>query len=308
MAKMVNHTGLPDNKKKKFGGAYSVYDEETVKFRNHIINRYEQPQNVDEIKRKYLSLYKEWMSSSHNLIGIEEFNELCYTQGTAESFLYFHLKYKDKKRLRICRGEYFFQQMMKNMYYENFAWLEDEPVQEGDVVLLSVPFSDTGDVPVFLEDLLCRCDELKIPVFLDLAYINLARDLTIDLRHECIEYIATSLSKVFPVEFHRIGLRMQRKRDEDQLYVYNEDGYGYLNFMSMKLGYEMMKRFPPDYIFEKYQEKQVRACLDMGLIPSQCVYFGIDDNNRYPDYNRGRDTNRLCFTRLWDGRAEGLEE
>ena len=30
--------------------------------------------------------------------------------------------------------------------------------------------------------------------------------------------------------------------------------------------------------------------------------FGIDKLNQYPQYNRGNDTNRLCFSRIWDGR------
>ena len=25
-------------------------------------------------------------------------------------------------------------------------------------------------------------------------------------------------------------------------------------------------------------------------------------NNKFPEYNRGREHNRLCFSRLWDGR------
>ena len=32
------------------------------------------------------------------------------------------------------------------------------------------------------------------------------------------------------------------------------------------------------------------------------LYFGIDKLNQYPTYNRGNDTNRLCFSRVWDGR------
>lgn len=308
--KAVKHTGLPDNKKRKYGGAYSVYDQLTVKVRDEIISNYRQPKDVDAVKHQFFSKYMEWMPSTHNLKGIEDFTEACFTQGTAESFLYFHLKYKDTKRLRIAKGEYFFHQMMKNMYYKDFKWLEDGVIEENDAVLLSVPFSDTGGVPDYLDNILIRCTELGVPVFIDLAYINLAIDIDIDLTYPCIEYVSTSLSKVFPVEFHRIGLRLQRKKDksEDQLYVYNSDGYGYLNFMSMNLGLELMKTFKADHIYRQYKPAQDELCEKMGLVPSRCVYFGIDHNNKYPVYNRGRETNRLCFSRVWDGRAEGYEE
>jgi hypothetical protein len=299
---------LPDNKKRKYGGAYSLYDKNTVSTRDHIIQTYSQPKDVDSLKHEYFEKYTQWMPSSHNLHGIEKYNNLCFTQGTAESFLYFHLKYKDKKRLRILKGEYFFHQMMKNMYYNEFKWLEDGPIEANDAVLISFPFSDTGNEPERLSHILSTCTTLKVPVFLDLAYINLAKGLSLDLTYPCIEYISTSLSKVFPIEFHRVGLRLQRKRDEDQLYVYNEDGYGYLNFMSMHLGLEMMKAFQPTYIFDKYRQKQIDMCSEMNLLVSDCVYFGIDADNKYSVYNRGRDTNRLCFTRIWDGRGKELSE
>jgi hypothetical protein len=122
---LVKHTGLPDNKKRKYGGAYSLYDKNTVSTRDHIIQTYSQPKDVDSLKHEYFEKYTQWMPSTHNLNGIEKYNNLCFTQGTAESFLYFHLKYKDKKRLRISKGEYFFHQMMKNMYYNEFKWLEE---------------------------------------------------------------------------------------------------------------------------------------------------------------------------------------
>lgn len=305
---LITHTGLPDNKKRKYGGAYSLYDKNTVSTRDHIIQTYSQPKDVDSLKHEYFEKYTQWMPLTHNLHGIEKYNNLCFTQGTAESFLYFHLKYKDKKRLRIAKGEYFFHQMMKNMYYKEFKWLEDGPIEANDAVLISFPFSDTGNEPERLSYILSTCTILKVPVFLDLAYINLAKGLSLDLTYPCIEYISTSLSKVFPIEFHRVGLRLQRKRDEDQLYVYNEDGYGYLNFMSMHLGLEMMKAFQPNYIFDKYRQKQIDMCSEMNLLVSDCVYFGIDADNKYTVYNRGRDTNRLCFTRIWDGRGKELDE
>ena len=31
-------------------------------------------------------------------------------------------------------------------------------------------------------------------------------------------------------------------------------------------------------------------------------HFTIDTKNKYPEYSRGLETNRLCFSRVWDGR------
>ena len=155
---------------------------------------------------------------------------MCFTQGTTESFAQFYIRYRSNKRLRIARGEYFYHQMMKSLWYSNnFAWLDDEPIKEGDVVLLSVPFADTGAVPSSLEKILCDCDRLKVPVMLDLAYLNLGVDMSFDLSHPCIEYVVSSLSKVFPIENHRVGIRLQKEPFEDQIYVINEYNYNYIN-------------------------------------------------------------------------------
>ena len=235
--------------------------------------------------------------------GYEDFNEACFTQGTTESFSHFYLRYRNQNRLRLARGEYFYHQMIKTMYYSmRFDWLEDDDLKTGDVLVISAPFSDTCDLYPNLEKILCECDEKKIPVLLDLAYINIAKDIEIDLSHSCIEYVVSSLSKVFPLENYRVGIRLQKKMFEDPLYVVNEPHYNYINMCSVYLGLGMMEYFEPDYIYNKYVNEQQVYCQKLGVTPARCVYFGIDYNNKYPEYNRGRDTNRLCFSRLWDGR------
>ena len=302
-------TNLPDNKNEPFGGAFSVYDDDTVLTRNQAIEEYaKRPKffDYDQVRKNFLGTYKEWAFSTHpKITGLEGYNELCFTNGTTESFAMFYLRYREQKRLRLAKGEYFYSQMMSRLWYsDRFAWLDEDIIRPGDVVLLSVPFADTGAVPDGLENLLTQCDEKKVPVMLDFAYLNLAVGFQVDVTHPCIEYIVTSLSKVFPVEHFRIGMRMQRKMFTDQLYVINEDNYNYINLLSAHVGPKLMLQHGADYIFEKYRPKQKELCEKYELEVSPCVYFGIDRNNKFPLYNRGNDTNRLCFTKIWDGRME----
>ena len=307
----VRYTNLPDNKDHPFGGAYSVHDEFTVNHMNWLIREFTTNENVfggaysihdpDQIREDFTNFYRQWMPSTHKLYGLEKFTEACFTQGTTESFAQFYIRYRNQ-RLRLAKGEYFYHQMMHGLWYENFAWLDEDDIKGNDVVLISVPFSDTGDIPVNLEDMLNDCDSHNVPVMLDLAYINIAKGLTINLEHPCIQYVVSSLSKVFPVENLRIGIRLQREKFEDQLYVINEKGYNYINLLSAYVGTGMMKQFPADHICDKYKDGQDYYCRKYNVEPSPCVYFGIDKQNQYPTYNRGNDTNRLCFSRIWDGR------
>ena len=300
-------TNLPDLKNKPFGGGYSVHDSETCAVRDLAVHNYMTDQysiSHDEIKNNFLSTYKDWIFSTHpGINGWQEYNHLCFTQGTTESFAQFYLRYRDNKRLRLRQGEYFYSQMMKNLWYKNnFAWLNEDDVQPNDVVLISAPFGDTGAVPEELEKLLTKCDDANVPVMLDLAYVNLAVDMEIDLSHKCIEYVVSSLSKVFPIEHYRVGIRMQRQKFEDQLYVVNDDQYNYINLLSVYVGQKLIQKFDASFIHNKYKSKQSFMCQQLEVEPSPCVYFGIDHKQKFSEYNRGGQTNRLCFSRIWDGR------
>ena len=242
-------------------------------------------------------------SNLKNVVGSKDFTEACYTNGTCQSFDYFSLRYGKTRRMRISKSDYFYHQMMKRLFYpENYCFIEEDKLRKGDALLISVPFSDTGNEPNNLEELLCICDDLEIPVLLDLAYLNLSLDIEIDLSHKCIEYVVSSLSKIFPIENHRVGIRLQRKIWEDQLYVFNDAENNYINHMSAYIGTYLMTNWSSDYIFKKYRDKQLEYCKELDLEPSKCVIFGVDTNNHFPEYNRGGDTNRLCFSRVWDGR------
>ena len=304
------HTGIKDLKKKPFGGAWSVHDLQVVEYRDQAIQQFLKDQgslNHDTVKNNYFKTFKEWMFSTHNVQGHEQYNQICYTHGTTETFSQFYIRYRNAKRLRIKKGDYFYHSMMQKLWYgDRFAWLDEDEIREGDVVAVSVPFSQTGDVPANLENILNECDKKSVPVLLDMAYLNIAKGLDLNLNHTCIEYITSSLSKVFPLELSRVGIRLQKKKFEDQLYVINEDGYNYVNLQNCYVATKLMKQFPADYIYDKYLPKQKQYCEELDIVPSKCVIFGLDYKEQHTQYKRREDDKeaRLCFSRVWDGRMD----
>jgi hypothetical protein len=302
------HTSIKNLKEKAFGGAWSIHDKELVEYRDLAIQQFLKDQSSldhDTAKKDYLNTFKEWMFSTHHTKGDEQYDQMCYTHGTTETFSQFYIRYRNAKRLRIKKGDYFYHSMMHRLWYDHrFAWLDDDEIREGDVVAISVPFSQTGDVPDNLENMLNECDKKSVPVLLDMAYINIAKGLDINLDHECIEYITSSLSKVFPLELSRVGIRLQKKKFEDQLYVINEDGYNYINIQNCYVATKLMKQFTADHVYNKYLPKQEQYCEELDLQPSRCVIFGLDYKGKYNQYKRRQDDKeaRLCFSRVWDGR------
>ena len=295
---MKTSNTLPHLKNKPFGGAWSVRDPVLVETVDDSFRVKIEPQ-------VFCERYKEWAFSTHGIRGLDRFVHLDYANGTTEVFDKFYQQHS-KKRLRMMRGEYFYHQIQARNIFSEWQWLEDGPLRSGDVFVISVPFSDTGDIPSLLPKWLAECERLKIPVMLDMAYLNLSRNLQLDIDMECIEVIATSLSKVFPVESYRIGLRLRQRPDDDTLMAYNQNSY--VNHIGVNTGMTLIEKFEADWLYQHYLPNQQELCQKLDVDPSPCVILGIDRNNRFPEYNRGGDSNRLCFSRLWDGRIpdEGI--
>jgi hypothetical protein len=201
-----------------------------------------------------------------------------------------------KRRFRCFKGEYMYHKLA---WRDKFVWeyLEDEKLHSADAVVISLPFADTGDLNNKYHDLMRECSKLGVPVLVDCAYYGACRHIHIDLAYPCITDVTFSLSKVFPVAYARIGMRYTRVDDDDTMFVYHKINYN--NKIGALLGLEYFKNFTPDYIPNKYVDKQTDFCNNIGVTPSKTVLFGVDNNNKYPQYNRGGTSNRLSFHRQY---------
>jgi len=285
---------LLNNRNKIYSGAWSIRDLESL---NAVI--FSPKSIIDPIE--FCKEYKEWISKDKNFKGWEEFKHLDFSNGTTETFDKFYQTHSSQ-RLRLLRGEYFYHQLQAKLIFKNrFEWINDAPLTMGDVVVMSCPFSDTGDIPEGFDNILSDCDRLFIPVLIDMAYISISNIKELDLSHPCISIITSSLSKVFPVEHHRIGIRMRREFIDDTLAAYNQNQY--VNIHSINIGYHMIKSFSNMWLMEQYKAKQQKICTELEVDLSPCVIFGIDNKNKFPEYNRGASSNRLCFSKIWDGRV-----
>jgi hypothetical protein len=177
---MTQYTNLPDNKHRLYGGAYSIHDSALISSRDQFIREFTQIDSgstmlAESIKQEFVETYQGWMFEGFNFKNTNLYKHACFTQGTTESFAHFYIRYRNGYRLRLKKADYFYHQMMKSLWYsDKFSWLDEDKIRPGDVVLVSLPFSDTGDKPEELDQLLDDCDQLGVPVMLDLAYLNLA--------------------------------------------------------------------------------------------------------------------------------------
>jgi hypothetical protein len=248
---------------------------------------------------EFCSSYKQWILSSklNSINGLDQYPFMCYSNGTTEAFDKFYIKNRTR-RFRCFRGEYAYHRLTWRNSWPNWTWLDDECLDPNDAVVVSLPFSDTGNAHSLHEALLDRCDDLGIPVLVDCAYFGICEGLNFNFNHTCITDITFSLSKVFPVAHARIGMRFTRVDDDDPLFVVNK--IGYTNRIGPQIGLQLINKFSPDYIYIKYRDRQLEICKDLNVIPSRTVLFGIG-GEQWAEYNRGTATNRLSFNKIYEG-------
>lgn len=262
--------------------------------------------NDSSVLEKFLTKYKKWITSSklNTVIGLDTFNYTDFIQGTSEGFDKFYIRHHTC-RFRCFRGEYMYHRLCWATSWPNqWAYLDESQVdlglEPGDAVIVSYPFADLGDPhPRFNKEFLDRCFELNIPVLVDSAFFGICGNLTLDYSHPAIEEICFSLSKAFPVNSLRIGMRLRRDMVNDGITIYNSSQY--INQLSAAVGAKILDIKGPDDTFLKWRDRQINFCKKMNLTPSNTVIFGIDHQHKYQHYNRGMaNTNRLCFSLYYE--------
>jgi hypothetical protein len=281
-----------DRKDKPFGNAFAIEDSNVVDLLNNAI-RVSDVVKDDNVHTRFLIKYREWIQSTKNntISGLEQFPYACFTNGTTEAFDKFYAKHSTR-RFRFFKGEYVYHRLSCRNNNYDWKYIDDSKLDKNDVVIISLPFSDTGNKHTQLDHILDTCNSLDIPVLLDCAYFGICSGLDFNFTHKCIKEITFSLSKTFFSAHIRIGMRLSRQDDDDPLFVTNK--MGYVNRLSGQIGINLLDHLSPDYIFDKYRQRQLDYCNILGVESSNCVLFGIGDD-RWNDYNRDRETNRLSF-------------
>jgi hypothetical protein len=290
---MSNKPLSEDKRALPFGSSFAIQDETTLEVLKNYQPDLVQTFSDNSLVESFCQRYRTWILESklNKYQGIEDFKYAVYSSGTSESFDKFYIK-NNTRRFRCFRAEYIYHQIAWRHSWPAWKFIEDVPLAKNDAVIISFPFSDTGNKHDGYDATMEECSRLGIPVLIDCAYANIAGGLEFNFNHECITDIVFSLSKMFPVAHARIGLRLTRKDDDDTLFVYQKISYN--NRVGADLGNTFIGQFDPDYIVNKYRSKQIEFCSRLGVEASNSVLFGIG-GKEWSIYNRGGKTNRLSF-------------
>jgi len=288
-----------------FGSSAAIADPAAVALlKNYKPNLYETFNN-EYIVPEFCERYKAWIASTslNTYKGLEDFKFSAYSNATSEGFDKFYIR-NNRRRFRCFKGEYVYHQIAWRNAWPDWKFIEEEDLDSNDAVIISYPFSDTGNKHPLQDEILERCSELGIPVLIDCVFSGVASNLTFDFTYPCITDITFSLSKIFPVAYARIGMRLTRVDDDDTMFVYQKIAYN--NRMGAALGLHFIDNFSVDYIVDKYLATQLNFCKQLDVEPTHTVFFALG-GNEWKQYSRGGPTNRLSFHKYMHlGTLEGV--
>lgn len=245
---------------------------------------------------EYCDAFYDWIVDSHDktISGLDKFKHKHFTLGTSQAFDSFVLRHATKQVVNFIGDFQYHACISKHINYKVIESTVE--LEKGQALILSFPFSDTGCEHVDFKKILETCNQLNIPVCLDIAYWGIAKDLTLQLNDwHCVQEVACSLSKPFhALETHRVGIRFSRHYTDDGVCMMNEVGMA--NNYSMSLGYWFMQKFNNSYIWKKYIDLYYQTCNNLNLKSTDTVIFGIGDQT-YSKFNRGiKNNNRVCIS------------
>jgi hypothetical protein len=270
-------------------GAVGIRNDKVLKY----LSKFKADKNSVTLT-EYLDTYKNWITASKNnsIVGLDEYNSMSFIHGTVQAFDHFYIQHY-QRRFRFARGEFMYHKASMKTRID-WAWLEDDVIHSNDAVIISTPFSDTGCVHENLQSILNRCEELSVPVLLDLAYLPIAKNVNIDVRYKCIDTICTSISKMFDgAQYLRTGIRLQRNNLDDGINIFNS--VNMVPNYNMSMAVHIMSKYSIDFNWNTYEKVYHQVCQELNLSTTDCVLFGTS-LTEYKAFNRGNNHNRVCIS------------
>lgn len=219
--------------------------------------------------------HRTWLSNdTFKCVGLEKFQNAYVTDGCTGAF---NDVYKDT--CFVLKGEY--------PYHRDTGCAIEvadfNQVPANSRLVISYPFAETGNPHKSWNEILQFCDLHGIKIFIDACLTGVSCGV-LDLLHPAITHVAFSFSKAFGTGHARIGVLYSIVDAPSPAKITNH--YLYINHNNTYLHYQLMNNFSSDYVFIKYREKQLQICKERNLHVSDCVLFGLENDQR------------RCITRL----------
>lgn len=245
----------------------------------------------DGLLESFMDSYDSWIRSStlNRISGLGAHDRfMCFAVTHAiEQYL---MKHRNR-RIRTFDGEYPGTTELISANGMDHLGLDSLPIERGDAVLFSAPFSGSGNVHPRMLDVIEQCKELGVPVMIDCAFFGICRNLVLDVA-DGIETVAFSLSKCYGLHNHRIGMVYSRDPPGGIELLHR---FGYTARFGAAVAMDLFGMYGPDHAVTRYGDVQRAICDGLGgMIPSDTVIFG-NGVSGWDRFHRGGGWNRICL-------------
>lgn len=258
------------------------------------------------VQEEYLDFYPKWIESSVStrVIGLDSLPYRFVSLGVTQTLDWFHLECaRNGWRMRLLRGEYPYNRDVFDFDWDTY--IDDAPLERGDAVIISVPFSGSGNLHPMYEEIMETCTKLDIPVMVDCAWFGTCYDLEWRVDYECVKVVAFSTTKGLQTGNFRSGICFS-KWNHGSLAVQTEWHHGI--HANTYAGLMLMKQFSPDLASNIFKEHQKAVCDKFGLIPTNTVHIALGDTD-WNYFHRDKAYNRVNIRLpLFDSREGKLED
>jgi len=255
--------------------------------------------NIHELKKisndELIQTWRNWLlNDSYNYIeGLDQFQYATFAAGTSVCFGEFIHRFPTR-RVRVSRDDFALTRVICKNFNRELLYLEDAPLADNDMLIISLPFSGNGSVYPDFEKILDSADTLNVPVFVDGAYYGISHDIKYPLHHNCITDFVVSLSKNLSPRSMRLGIRFTKEMIDDGVSqsIVGADIFDRLgSWISIKL----MNQYAQKWIIDQYMDRYNDTCDTLDLIKTNTITLALSNHERFKEYHRG-EYNRVCIT------------
>ena len=222
----------------------------------------------------YLDTIDKWIKSSelNRLEGLDTFPHRDFLIGVTHALDDLHIHYGD--RLAVLEEEYSYHRRIQPQTKVRRV----ETLSEGDVLVISLPYSHIGDIHHNMDEILTICLKKNIPVRIDSAWYGTCRGIHFNYNHPAIQTVSFSLSKGLCLGRQRSGIRYSKERKPGPVTVTND--FKFYMESSAWIGLKCMHSFGPDFLQKKYYKFYMEVCNNLNLQPSPTIFIAYEKDQQ----------------------------
>ena len=220
--------------------------------------------NRHDIQEIFIENFVSWFNKGHFKVkGLKDFKHVYITTGVSESINMAITEHR--LRPEVVSDDY-------PGYIAQYLMIRKAGIRcTNNTPFISLPFYDTADEHPQTQSL------LEQNTFVDLAWAGgSGLKKTYDLSK--VGYVAFSFSKMYGIQFHRVGILFSKKPIKT-LEMFKSEAY--VNLAGVDLVNQLMS-FSPSYFYDKYRGKADEICKRLNLDTTPSLWFGRKDNKKVP--------------------------